>query len=481
MPLTASSRQRGIVFTAFIGLSLVAVLGVAAHRLADWSLFAGGIVDYDTGAKFAARVLQVCTLVLIAVLDRKVSYSERAIRNSAGAAAFITALTSVGVLYASNPIMVLACAGLHGISQTMLMVGWGYYLCSVNPRQSALALTMGFALSGCISWLFSFLPAPAIHGLAIGAAPVGAFCLIYELSRSGDARADEPLTRANLQRLPLVLVLLLGACTLTGVFVHTLVPTNQIQLGSDYQSISALVYGAICLVFFVWVVVMGRPDPERLLPLFPAVTLGGLVCYTSFIGQWPAIAMSILTATQNCTIVFCWLATAIWVYRLSLPRLFSFCMANIVFAEPITLSITIRGMLDPVGHVAGSMLAIAVTLALALVLVVLTVGLAYAETIAAARGGQKEVAESPEPAPADPLVAAIDSMADDYALTAREQEVALHLARGHTFPETAEALGVSLDTVRTHVKCLYRKTGVHKKGHFIALIEERRPDREALG
>ena len=40
---------------------------------------------------------------------------------------------------------------------------------------------------------------------------------------------------------------------------------------------------------------------------------------------------------------------------------------------------------------------------------------------------------------------------------------------------------ISLDTVRTHVKCLYRKTGVHKKGHFIALIEERRPDREALG
>ena len=78
-------------------------------------------------------------------------------------------------------------------------------------------------------------------------------------------------------------------------------------------------------------------------------------------------------------------------------------------------------------------------------------------------------------------MAAIESMADDYALTARKQEVALHLARGHTFPETDEALGVSLDTVRTHVKCLYRKTGVHKKGHFIALIEERRPDREALG
>lgn len=484
MPLTASPRQRGIVFAAFIGLSIVPVLGLAAHRLADWSLFAGGLVGYNTSAKFVARILQLCVLVSVAILDRKVAYSEQAVRNAVGVSAVISSLATAGVLYAPNPDVVLMCAGLHGVAQTLLLVGWGYYLCSVNPRQSALALTLGFALSGCLSWLFLFLPAPVIHGIAIGSAPVGAFCLLYELSRSEGAHADDPLTRASLHSLPPVLMLLLGACTLTGVFVHTLVPTNQIQFGSDYQSITALVYGVVCLAFFVWIVVMGRPDPERLLPLFPAIALGGLVCYTSFIGQWPALAMNILTATQNCTIIFCWLATTVWTYRLHLPRVFTFCLANIVFAEPITLSITIRGMLDPVGHVADSMLAIAITLVLALLLVALTVGLAYMEAVKTARADASPSTAGPtvpEATPADPLIAAIESMADDYALTAREQEVALHLARGHTFPETAEALGVSLDTVRTHVKCLYRKTGVHKKGHFIALIEERRPDREALG
>ena len=485
MPLTASPRQRGAMFAAFIGLSIVPVLGLAAYRLAGWSLFTGGLADYSTGAKFAARVLQVCTLVLVAVLDRKVAYSERTVRNAVGVSAVISAATTAGVLFVPNPTAVLVCAGLHGIAMTLLMVGWGYYLCSVDPRQSALTLALGFALSGCIGWLFSFLPIPAVHGLAIGSPLVATLCLLYELSRAeGTPAPDDPLTRASLHALPTVLILLLGACTLTGVFVHTLVPTNQIQAGGDYQSITALVYLAVGAVFFVWVVVLGRPDPERLLPLFPAVTLGGLVCYTSFIGQWPALAMNILTATQNCTIIFCWMATAVWVYRLHLPRVFSFCVANIVFAEPITLSITVRGMLDPTGHVAGSMLAIAITLALALVLVVLTVGLAYAEAVKTARADASPSAAGPtvpEAAPADPLMAAIESMADDYALTAREQEVALHLARGHTFPETTEALGVSLDTVRTHVKCLYRKTGVHKKGHFIALIEERRPDREALG
>lgn len=482
MPLTASKRQRSVVFAAFVGLSLAPVLGIAMHRLADWSLFTGGMSGYDTGAKFAARVLQMCTLVLVAVLDRKVAYSERTVRNAVALAAAGTAAAAAGFLFAPDPTVRLVCAGVHGITQTLMMVGWGYYFCSAEPRQSAFALTGAFALSGLLGWLFSFLPAPAVQALAVGAAPAGALCLLYELSRSGTSPADEPLTRAALGRVPRTLVLLLAACTLTGVFVHTLVPTNQIQLGEDYRSLTTLVYLLVFAAFFVWTVVLGRSDPERLLPVFPAVALGGLVCYTSFIGQWPALAMDILASTQSCIIIFFWLATAVVVHQCHLPRVFSFCLASIVFAEPITLSITVRGMLDPTGHVAGSMAAIAVTLGLALVLVVLTVGLAYSEALKTARtpsgiGTPPPPAEPPAP---DPLVAAIASLAEDYALTAREQEVALNLARGRTFPETAEVLGVSLDTVRTHVKCLYRKAGVHKKGHLIELIEERRGDREAL-
>ena len=481
MPLAASKRQRSLIFAAFVGLSLIPALGLATNRLADWALFAGGLAGYDASAKFARRILQVCALILVALLDRKATYSERTIRNAVAAAGVGTGVLAAVFIYATNPTVVFACAGLSGITHTVMMVGWGYYLCSVEPRQSAFALTVGFALSGLVSWLFSALPVAWIHALAIGSAPISAVCFIYEFSRDTSvARADEPLTRTSLSDPPVVLLLALAVCTLTGVFVHTLVPTNLIQQGPGYQALVAVIYLGICAIYLLWTVALGRTDADRLWPLFPAVVLGGLVCYTSFISQWPTVAMNILAATQNCTIVFCWLATASVVYRRRLPRVFSFCVANIVFAEPITLSITVRGMLDPVGHVAGSMVAIAVTLALALALVVLTVGLAWGEAL---KGRRATNASAPTPVATpntDPLIAAIDSMAEDYALTKREQEVALHLARGRTFPETAEALGVSLDTVRTHVKCLYRKTGVHKKGHVIELIEERRPDRAQL-
>jgi len=46
-------------------------------------------------------------------------------------------------------------------------------------------------------------------------------------------------------------------------------------------------------------------------------------------------------------------------------------------------------------------------------------------------------------------------------LTPREIEVLHHLARGLSYAEVGVALGVSLNTVTSHVKNTYRKLEVH--------------------
>lgn len=61
---------------------------------------------------------------------------------------------------------------------------------------------------------------------------------------------------------------------------------------------------------------------------------------------------------------------------------------------------------------------------------------------------------------------------NSYELTPREQEVADHLVKGHTYAQIAEDLFISMPTVKTHVSNIYRKVGVKNKMElFYTLIK----------
>lgn len=53
-------------------------------------------------------------------------------------------------------------------------------------------------------------------------------------------------------------------------------------------------------------------------------------------------------------------------------------------------------------------------------------------------------------------------------LTAREQEVLRSLATGNSYKMVADALQISIDTVRTHIKRIYEKLHVHSVAEAIA-------------
>lgn len=58
-------------------------------------------------------------------------------------------------------------------------------------------------------------------------------------------------------------------------------------------------------------------------------------------------------------------------------------------------------------------------------------------------------------------------------LTSREQEVLELLVRGHSYPDAALALKISMSTVQTHVRSIYRKLEVSTKAEatYVALKE----------
>jgi DNA-binding NarL/FixJ family response regulator len=52
---------------------------------------------------------------------------------------------------------------------------------------------------------------------------------------------------------------------------------------------------------------------------------------------------------------------------------------------------------------------------------------------------------------------------DETALTAREGEILQAISRGYSYAETAQMLGISVGTVHTFLKRIYRKLAVHSK------------------
>jgi RNA polymerase sigma factor (sigma-70 family) len=52
---------------------------------------------------------------------------------------------------------------------------------------------------------------------------------------------------------------------------------------------------------------------------------------------------------------------------------------------------------------------------------------------------------------------------DMESLTPREREILDQLAKGYLYKEIADRLGISLDTVRNHLRKVYEKLHVHSR------------------
>jgi DNA-binding CsgD family transcriptional regulator/PAS domain-containing protein len=59
---------------------------------------------------------------------------------------------------------------------------------------------------------------------------------------------------------------------------------------------------------------------------------------------------------------------------------------------------------------------------------------------------------------------------EKYRLTSAETGLALLLAKGHSLKETAELLGITLNTARTHLKRIFGKTAVNRQSSLVRLI-----------
>ncbi len=74
---------------------------------------------------------------------------------------------------------------------------------------------------------------------------------------------------------------------------------------------------------------------------------------------------------------------------------------------------------------------------------------------------------------AAPLAAPAAAAVADAGLTARQREVLRHVAAGEESPDIAAALGISVNTVRSHTQAILRRLGVRRRSEAVSVALRR--------
>ena len=70
----------------------------------------------------------------------------------------------------------------------------------------------------------------------------------------------------------------------------------------------------------------------------------------------------------------------------------------------------------------------------------------------------------------------VERISAEYGLTPREADVVRYVSQGYSLKRAAELLGVTINTVRTHMRSVYAKLGIHDRQQLIELAQRMRDE-----
>lgn len=180
----------------------------------------------------------------------------------------------------------------------------------------------------------------------------------------------------------------------------------------------------------------------------------------------PSVCNDLVLATRFFVMAATWTVAVATAHARQLP---SAALATAIFLPLVAVSrIIIYGpwQLSHLGGASSSAVFLASVLATALFLTLLVVGYATkplrqrAAAEGAAPGGLERQLER--------------DLREEFGLTQREYEVLELLSRGYSQKKVAELLVLSVSSVQSYSKTVYRKLGVHSKQEVIDLVDGRR-------
>ncbi len=468
-------------FTAFHSATLTSVSPEIGH---------GGNVVFSACAMGARTV--VCLIVALVAwklaaagrlaAPRPLEWTLTIVSGAAALAGLLVLAMVVSVADAvdSSKLMVwLGVSGaLLGVGDMLVTLLWARFSATLDLRQVYLYVTLCNGASLVLYFLATQLPAGAVLPLAVVLFLAAALASQRSLALRGEEDAGWSFDAAAFKSVvrdlwhPVLGTAIL--CFMGGLMLQ-ISGQQDIPLG-EFQQTSLWASAAAIIFLLVPALIVRKPlNLTRVysvaLPLSAAGFLLLPLIWNAAGGIVNAFAQ--VGAMVAALILWCMIADAAHRTRLSPVLLFSTVMIVTNLAQ---LAGTLVGFLNADTFRQGDLTLTTVALVsvylLLMAAIVLFRNRGVAMSDAAAHNDEMPPESDRAITPEEALAKRCTELSDSYRFTPRENDIFFLLAQGYTMPAISERLFVSENTVKSHVKRIYQKLGIHSRSELLDLVNE---------
>lgn len=478
----SSDAREGLAPSALFDRPLLKYVGFAlllAWHYVLWFVpnffFHTQLLDKSVTLSWVASLLltAVFLFILAGLLGRKRHLSDHPIVLPAAMIAASSGTVALGFFpfHLAPAGLYLVAIIIQSVSEATLWILWGerYACVKANFTINHIGTVFGITLFLCV-FVASLLP-PMITAPAAALLPLASGALLA-FARKDEKRAFPVLLPRsatssgfkNMFGVGFVTLLACAAC----YFLSCIIPWEVLPAGEDSFTFGILGGALFILVIAgIYTLSRNRLNIFKIYPaLFIAIMVGFSLLLSSTFAYFPAFIVGI--GVQSLFEVLLIMYFGILTTKGYATPALTFAMAGgfvrLGLAAGNSLALWYESMAVPVVQALTPPTCLAFMCLLAVVLVPLVRMEFSIVALTAAPPTRNEVEEICAEAAAE------------FGLSAREAEILLLIARGHTTNSMAEKLVISPYTVNTHIRHIYDKMQIHKRSELLNYLNMQRSD-----
>lgn len=432
-------------------------------------------------------MLAVSAVVLLILLvwelkrPSKTPFSERTMIVSASVGFFGSILTLATSTLAYSVLLFVGCI-LIGVSMGFIIVAWGRVCVAQGPAKALTHITAAWAIGLPLNLLIEGLE-PLAEGVFLSLFPLLSgmfFILLCRFQEDPTYHLDEPVPQQNERNMHVPKHMFFGVdaryltciiifCASFGLMCGFEVFGPDAALGGSLIDIVGM-RGIVALIFFVASLFLPRLNMEFLFGICLSFMAIGLVVMTlgAYVVSIESLSRILVPAGYAAFDILVWTLAAYYV-RTTPARAAIIVVCAMLFEQVgifggASVSLVFSSFVE--AQVESFLL-----LGLGYLLLLSTLGLMRLNSALWLQLNKvDEVFSEEEHGPER----ALKQLAETFGLTSRECDICSLFAEGRSMPYIAEKLFLSENTVKTHMKHVYTKCGIHSRQELLDIIEKYR-------